>query len=136
IAQLAHAGRRALVRGAASAARELVRHQGRGAIRALPRLATSAARVATRQAPTPQRAAQAVRRGLPAAARRVAQQPQTLQRLAQPDPAPPRTSYAQPTAGPALTRDHRLGRGQPTRRLHGPRTFYIDGPVALTVTPR
>ena len=140
MAHLAQAGRRALVRGTASAARELVRHQGRGAIRALPRLAASAARVATRQAPTPQRAAQAVRRGLPATARRVAQQPQTLRRLAQPvaPQAGARAAEppgAAPTAGP-LTRDNQVGRGQPSRRIRGARTFYIDGPVALTVTPR
>jgi hypothetical protein len=132
MSHLAQAGRRALVRGTAAAARELVRQRGRSAIRALPRLAASAARVATRRAPTPQRAAQAVRRGLPATARRVAQQPQTLQRLAQPAAGGARPAAA---AGP-LTRDSQLGRGQRTRRISGPRTFYIDGPVALTVTPR
>jgi len=139
----AQAGRRAIVRATASAARELMRQQGRGAVRALPRLAQSAARVATRTAPTPQRAAQQVRRGLPATARRVAQQPQTLRRLAQPSAAgrsrPGRPDTGSPSTGPGaapLARDNRVGRGQRTRRISGPRTFHIDGPVALTVTPR
>jgi hypothetical protein len=130
VAQLSQAGRRALVRGVGAAARELMRQRGPRAVRALPRLAQSAARVATRQMPTPGRAAQAVRRGLPRTARRVAQSPQTLRRLARP------AGGAAPAARAPLARDPRLGRGQPTSRITGPRTFYIDGPVALTVTPR
>jgi hypothetical protein len=127
VAQLTQAGRRALVRGVAAAARELVRGRGPSAVRALPRLARSAGRVATRSVPTPQAAAQAVRRGLPQTARRVAQSPRALRRLEQPVAARRRAPAA---------RDPRLGRGMPTRRITGPRTFYIDGPVMLTVTPR
>jgi hypothetical protein len=127
VAQLSQAGRRALVRGVAGAARELVRRQGPRAVRALPRLAHSAARVATRSAPTPQAAVQAVRRGLPRTARRTAQNPQALRHLAQP---------AATHSAPPIARDPVLGRGTPTRRIAGPRTFHIDGPVTLTVTPR
>src|SRR5205814_1191841 len=129
VAQLTMAGRRALVRGIGAAARELVQRRGPRAVRALPRMAQSAARVATRRAPTPSQAAQAVRRGLPRTARRIAQAPQTLRRLARP--------AGTGAAGRApLARDPQIGRGQPTRRISGPRSFYIDGPVKLTVTPR
>jgi hypothetical protein len=128
VGQLTMAGRRALVRGVASAARELVRQRGPRAVRALPRLAQSAARVATQRVATPQQAVQAVRRHLPRTARRLAtQQPQALQRLARPG--------AGRAQGP-LVRDTQVGRGQPSTRIAGPRTFYIDGPVKLTVTPR
>ncbi len=129
VAQLSQAGRRAMVRGIASAARELVRNRGPQAVRALPRLAQSAGRVATRRSATPQQAAQTLRRQLPRAARRVAQQPQALRRLAQPSAAPRRP------ASP-VGRDPAVGRGRPTSRITGARTFYIDGPVSLTVTPR
>jgi len=128
VAQLTQAGRRALVRGVAAAARELVRSQGPRAVQALPRLARSAARVATRTAATPQQAVQAVRRGLPRSARRVAQNPQALRRLARPGTAAP--------ARAPLSRDPQLGRGAPTQHVVGPRTFHIDGPATLTVTPR
>lgn len=131
VAQLPHASRRALVRGVAAAARELVRQRGPAAIRALPPLARSAARVAARQAASPARAAQAVRRRLPATARRVAQSPRTIRRLAQ--PAEERRSG---TGRAPLARDPQLGRGAPPARIGGARTFYIDGPVALTITPR
>jgi hypothetical protein len=126
VAQLTQAGRRALVRGVASAARELVRGRGPSAVQALPRLARSAARVATRTAATPQLAAQAVRRGLPRSARRVAQNPQALRRLARQGAA---------TRRAPLARDPQLGRGGASH-LAGPRTFHIDGPATLTVTPR
>ncbi|WP_137896307.1 hypothetical protein [Ramlibacter sp. 2FC] len=128
VSQLGQAGRRALVRGVAAAARELVRRQGPRAVQALPRLAHSAARVAARSAGTPQRAAQAVRRGLPRTAQRVAQSPRTLRRLAQP------AGGRRPVA--PLARPTQLGRGLPSQRLAGPRTFEIDGPVTLTVKPR
>lgn len=128
VAQLSQSGRRAVVRGVAAAARELVRGRGSRAVRALPRLAHSAARVAARSSGTPQRAAQAVRRGLPRTAKRVAQSPRTLGRLAQ--PAGGRRALA------PLARPTRIGHGVPSQHLAGPRTFHIDGPVTLTVKPR
>jgi len=70
----ADAGRKACARaGVAIAARELMRNRGSAGVRALPRLARSAARVAARGGATPQRAAQTVRRHLPHTARQVAQ---------------------------------------------------------------
>lgn len=129
VAQLTQAGRRALVRGVAAAARELVRRQGPRAVQALPRLAHSAARVATRSTATPQQAVQAMRRGLPRTASRVAQSPQALRSFARPG------ARSRPAAAP-LARPKELGRGMPSRRIAGPRTFQIDGPVMLTITPR
>lgn len=123
VAQLSQAGRRALVRGVASAARELVRGRPQS-VRALPRLARSTARVAQRQVPTPQRAVQVVRRGLPQTARRVAQNPRLAERLAQPA-----------TQGP-LTRPTNLGRGVRTSSIGAGRTLHINGPATLTITPR
>lgn len=118
VAQLSAAGRRALVRGVSAAARELVRSRQSGGIRALPRLALSAGRTATRTTPTPQAATQALRRGLPRTARQLAQQPQALRQAARP--------LARPTS---------LGRGLPANTLSGPRTLRIDGPATLTITP-
>jgi hypothetical protein len=72
-----------------------------------------------------------MRRSLPQAARRVAGSPQTLQRLAQP------SGGAAPDAAPApLARDPHLGHGRPGHHITGQRTFHIDGPATLTVTPR
>jgi hypothetical protein len=122
--QVSQAGRRALVRGVAAAARELVRRRGPRAVRALPRLAQSATRVAARRAPTPQRAMQAVRRGLPQTARRVAQNPQALRRLA----GPP--DVARPVARPTS-----VGRGTPGM-VGGARTYTFQGPVTLTISPQ
>jgi hypothetical protein len=126
VAQLSSVARRALVRGVAAAARELARGGAAQNIRALPRLATSAARVAQRRAPTPQGAVQTMRRGLPRAARRVAGNPRLTRRLAQPTPA--RGPLARPTG---------VGRGTPRPPLGpGPRTFNFPGPITLTITPR
>jgi hypothetical protein len=122
--QVSQAGRRALVRGVAAAARELVRHRGPRAVTALPRLAQAATRVAARRAPTPQRAMQQVRRGLPQAARRVAQNPQVVRRLARPQSRGPR-----PVARPAG-----VGRGSPGPI--GTRTYTFQGPVTLTISPQ
>lgn len=128
LARLNVAGRRALVRGVAAAARELMRGRDPRALRALPRLAHSAARVAARGGAAPAAAARSLQRGLPRIARRVAQTPATLNRLAQPGGArAPRAP---------LSRDTTLGRGHRSARINGPRRFYIDGPVVLTVTPR
>lgn len=129
IAQLSLAGRRALVRGVAAAARELARGAGPQAIRALPRLARSATRVAARQVPTPQGAVQTVRRGLPATARRVARNPRLIRRLAQ--PASPRPASPRPLARPT-----NLGRGRTSSQLVPGRPYYISGPATLTITPR
>ena len=120
VAQLSQAGRQALVRGVASAARELARRAPPQAMRALPRLAHSAAKVAQRRVPTPQQAAQAVRRGLPAAARQVAQNPRVVRQMARPAP---------------LARPTDLGRGMPDARPAGPRTYRFHGPVTLTISP-
>jgi hypothetical protein len=43
---------------------------------------------------------------------------------------PPRT-----TPSP-VGRDPGLGRGRPSQQIVGARTFYIDAPVKLTITPR
>ncbi|MFM2052720.1 MAG: hypothetical protein RL456_757 [Pseudomonadota bacterium] len=118
IAQLSTAGRRALVRGVGAAARELMRGRDPRGIRALPRLAHAAGRTATRTAPTPQAASQAVRRGLPGTARQLARQPQALRQAARP-----------------LTRPTSLGRGLSASTVSGPRTLRIDGPATLTITP-
>lgn len=126
VAHLGQAGRRALVRGVATAARELVRSRRPDAVRVLPRLAQSAGRVAQRRAPTPQQAVQTMRRGLPNTARRVAQNPRVVGRLTRP-----------PTRRPGpLARPTNIGRGVPSRQRARPRSFRFSGPVTLTVTPQ
>ncbi|MEW6707817.1 MAG: hypothetical protein AB1430_23480, partial [Pseudomonadota bacterium] len=126
VAQLSQAGRRALVRGVASAARELMRARSPQAVRALPRLAHAAARVAQRRVPTPQRAVQTLRRGLPQTARQLAQNPRAAQRVAQAASTP--RPLARPTS---------IGRGIPLPRpASGPRQYRFSGPVTLTITPR
>jgi len=125
VTQLSQAGRRALVRGVASAARELVRSRSPQAVRALPRLAATAARVSQRRVPTPQRAVQTLRRGLPQTARQLAQNPRAAQRIA-------RTTTPRPLARPTG-----IGRGVPgPRPAGGPRQYTFSGPVTLTITPR
>ncbi|WP_407279560.1 hypothetical protein U5817_02125 [Aromatoleum evansii] len=126
VGQLSMASRRALVRGVAAAARELVRSRGPQAVRALPGLARSATRVAQRQAPTPQRAVQVVRRGLPQAARRVAQSPRMAASLARARARPPRP----------LARPTDIGHGMPTGGTGQRRVIHINGPATLTITPR
>ncbi len=121
VQQLSQSARRALVRGVASAARELMRGRDRRPVRVLPRLAHAAGRTAARTAPTAPAAAQAVRRGLPRTARNLARNPQALRRAAAPAP---------------LARPADVGRGRRSSTLSGPRTFRIDGPVMLTITPR
>lgn len=125
ISQLSLAARRSLVRGVAAAARELIQRRGPQAVRALPRLVQSAARVARRNAPTPARAVRTLRQGMPQTARRVAANPQALRRLAR--PVPP---------GRAVGRDPALGHGTSGNRIGARRTFHIDGPATLTITPR
>jgi hypothetical protein len=122
VARMSIAARRALVRGVATAARELLRTRSRRAIRTLPALARSTARVAARNAPSPQQAAQTVRQQLPRVAQRVARQPGAMQQAAR--------------AANPLTRPTGIGRGRPQRRITGRRTFHIPGPATLTITPR
>jgi GNAT superfamily N-acetyltransferase len=124
VAQLSLPARRALVRGIAAAARELGRTGGPQAVRALPRLAHSAARTAQRQVPTPQRAVQLVRRGLPRAAQRVARNPGMVRRLA-------RQSSPRP-----LARTTSIGRGMRSAGSGRERVFNISGPATLRITPR
>jgi ABC-type transporter Mla subunit MlaD len=127
LTQVSQAGRRALVRGVAAAARELIRQRGPHAVRALPRLAQAATRVAMRRARTPQQLAQAVRRGLPQAARRVAQNPQVVRRLAQPERAGKPAPLARPKS---------IGRGIPSAHIDGgARRYTFQGPVTLTISP-
>ncbi|HWP20753.1 MAG TPA: hypothetical protein VNO84_16610 [Burkholderiaceae bacterium] len=122
VAQLSQAARRDLVRGVAAAAREFARAGAAGPdVRVLPRLARSAARVAQARVPTPQQAVRTVRRGLPAAARRVARNPAIARRVTSPAP---------------LTRPTDLGRGHPGQRPRAPRTYRFHGPVTLTITPQ
>jgi len=127
IAQLTQSARRALVRGVGAAARELMRGRGRQGLRALPRLAHAAGRVATRTTPTPQAAVRTIRKHLPHTARQIAQNPQAMRRATR--SAPRRRT------GP-VGRDPGLGRGRPHQSIRGQRTFYIDRPVRLTITPR
>jgi hypothetical protein len=131
VAQLSLTARRALIRGIAAAARELVRRRGPRAVRALPALARAATRVAQRRGATPQQATQALRRGLPRAAQRVAQTPPVLNRLARPQA---RGAGAAARRSPApIARPAGIGRGTPTLR-GARRTFRFTGPVTLTVT--
>lgn len=123
VAQMTQAGRRALVRGVASAARELARSRTPQAMRVLPQLAHSAGRVARRGGGAPQRAAQVIRQSLPRTAQRVAQDPRIVRRV----------TTSSPVGRPAS-----LGRGVRTGGLppRVPRTFNIAGPVTVTITPR
>ncbi|HEY0687390.1 MAG TPA: hypothetical protein VGD45_33975 [Steroidobacter sp.] len=127
VAHLTQSARRALVRGVGTAARELMRGRGREGLRALPAIAHSAGRVATRTAPTPQAAVRTVRQHLPHTARLVAQDPQAMRRATQP--------ATRRRTGP-VGRDPTLGRGRRSQFIRGPRTFYINRPVRLTITPR
>ncbi|UJP06073.1 MAG: hypothetical protein LZF61_03610 [Nitrosomonas sp.] len=129
LTQLSQAGRRALVSGISTAARELMRSRQPGAIRALPRLARSTTRTLRRRNVSPQQVAQTVRRTMPRTARRVAQNPQVLRRVAQPGAA----SRVRPLARPTD-----LGHGRRTRTIpRGTiRTFRINGPVELAITAR
>jgi len=121
VAQLSLAGRRALVRGVAAAARELSLRRGPQAVRLLPRLAVSAARVAQQQVPTPQQAVQVVRRGLPRAAQRLTQSPAMVRRLSR-----------QPATAP-LARPRSPGRDLPIGGRRLSRSIRVSGPATLTI---
>jgi hypothetical protein len=127
LSHLGQAGRRALVRGVAAAARELMRSRDPQAIRQLPRLTHAAGRTAARTAPTPQQATQRIRRALPRTARRVATQPQAL---------PPATRSRPASVASPIGRPRHLGRGHRPRAVIGQRSFKIDGPVTVTISPR
>lgn len=122
VAQLSEAGRRSLVRGVAAATRELVRGAGPRGGRALSPLTRAATRVARRRMDRPGQAVQALRRGLPQAARRLASNPRMVRRLAN-APRP----LARPTG---------IGRGMPGAGPRVPRTYRFGGPVTLTIAPR
>lgn len=127
LSHLGQAGRRALVRGVAAAARELMRSRDPRAIRQLPRLTHAAGRTAARTSPTPQQATQRIRRALPRTARRVATQPAAL---------PPTRRSRPASVRPPLSRPRNLGRGQRSTAVVGQRSFKIDGPVTVTISPR
>jgi len=106
---------RQLVRGAAQAARALVRQQGPQAVRALPRLARGLARTAERwRLPVT-----ALPRAIYRTAARVAAQPRLVRRL-----VPPAGRVASSLPRPDLTR---VGR---TRR------FRLSGPVEIAIMSR
>ncbi|WP_250537454.1 hypothetical protein, partial [Caballeronia sp. AZ10_KS36] len=109
--------------------RELARRRGPQAVRTLPRLSESAARVAQRQVPTPQQAVQVLRRGLPRAAQRLTQHPGMVRRLT-------RSPGARPSSAGPLARPRSLGRGLPGVGRGRARTIRISGPATLTITPR
>lgn len=129
LTQLSQAGRRALVSGITTAARELMRSRQPGAIRALPRLARATTRTMRRRNVPPQQVAQAVRRTMPRTARRVAQNPQVLRRVTQPSATPRATPLTRPTDLGHGRRTHTISRGTT-------RTFRINGPVELAITAR
>ena len=129
LTQLSQAGRRALVSGVTTAARELMRSRQPGAMRVLPRLARATTRTMRRRNVPPQQAAQTARRTMPATARRVAQNPQVLRRVTQSSTA----SRVRP-----LTRPTDLGHGRRTQTIARgtTRVFRINGPTELAITVR
>lgn len=129
LAQLSQAGRRALVSGISTAARELMRSRQPSAIRALPRLAQATTRTIRRRNVPAQQVAQTIRRTMPRTARQVAQNPQVLQRAAQPSTA---------TRARPLTRPTNIGRGRTVDTITRgtTRRFQINGPVELAITAR
>lgn len=133
VGQLGDAARRALVRGVATAARTLVRQQGPQAVRALPRIAQSTARVARRRKVPRRQLPQTVARSLPRTTQRVASQPQVVRRLSQ--PMSTASTARTPRGGTAapLSRPTNLGRGTPTVVRGTARRFRLDGPIELTI---
>lgn len=117
IARLAQPARRALVRGVANTTRQLLRQHGPQAIRALPRVAHSAARVARRRRLPPSQVPAAIQR----VGRQVAAQPRLLQQLAQP-------------AGPGLARP--AGTAGLSTVHRGGRSFRMEGPVEIHIISR
>ncbi len=107
---LTQQARRTIVRSATQAARTLVRRRGRGAVRVLPRVAQSVARVTARRRIPARAAVQTAARAVQQTASRVAAQPRLVQQLA-----------ARPLARPAP--------GLPAAG----RRFRVAGPVEITV---
>lgn len=131
LSHLGQAGRRALVRGVGSAARELVRQRDGGAIRRLPRIAHTAGRTAARTSRHPQEAAQRIRRSLPRVARRL---PAATAAAGRRGTAPRGRGGARPPR--PSSRPAGIGRGHRSTAVIGRRRLQIDGPVTLTITPR
>ena len=107
---MGRAAARELVRSGTRAVHTLVRRQGRPAVRAMPRLARSVARVVARRRLSPRAAATALQR----VASRVAAQPRLVRRL-----AGRQTMRRPPTLGGRL-----------------PRRLVVRGPVEITITAR
>ncbi|WP_024302736.1 hypothetical protein [Pseudogulbenkiania sp. MAI-1] len=113
VARMAQPARRALVRGVANTARQLLSRHGPRALRALPRVARGAVRVARqRQVPVAQVPALMQRVG-----RQVAAQPQLVRRLAQQPAGSGMGSLAAAPTGNA-------------------RRFRINGPVEISIVSR
>ncbi len=128
VSQLAQNARRALVRGVASAARELVSTRGPNAARALPAVARAATRAVRRRGATPAQAPQQLRRQLPQTARRVAQTPRLLNQVAA-RRASPRTAQR----GRSIARPNNLGRGAQSGIAYNPQRIVFSGPVELII---
>jgi len=134
--QLSQAARRALVRGIATAARTLVNRQGAPAVRALPRIAQAATRVAKQRQVPPAQIPRVVSRTVPRIARQTSRNPRAVRQLARPmsqtGPRPRPPSPSRPTSG-ALSRPNDIGRGSPGNTQGGVRRFRFHGPIELTI---
>ncbi|GAB3352621.1 hypothetical protein [Lysobacter tyrosinilyticus] len=130
--QLSQAARRALVRGIATAARTLVNRQGAPAVRALPRIAQAATRVAKQRQVPPGQIPRVVSRTVPRIARQTSRNPRAVRQLARPmsqtDPHP----SSRPTSG-ALSRPNNIGRGSSGNTPSGVRRYRFHGPIELTI---
>jgi hypothetical protein len=125
VGQLSQAARRALVRGVSTAARSLVRSPEPRAVRALPRIAQSATRVAQRRHVPAPRVGNVVGRTVQRTAQQLARRPQAVRRLAR--PMAPAAPLARPTD---------LGRGVPSIARGDVRRFRVSGPVELIIQAR
>lgn len=138
--QLSQAARRALVRGVATAARTLVNRQGAPAVRALPRIAQAATRVAKQRQVPPAEIPRVLSRAMPRIARQTTRNPRAVRQLARPmSQTAPRArlpsrsqSPSRPTSG-ALSRPNDIGRGSPGVTQGGVRRFRFHGPIELTI---
>jgi len=130
--QLSQAARRALVRGIATAARTLVNRQGAPAVRALPRIAQAATRVAKQRQVPPAQIPRVVSRTVPRIARQTSRNPRAVRQLARPMSQTPPRPPSRPTPG-ALSRPNDIGRGSPGNTQGGVRRFRFHGPIELTI---
>jgi hypothetical protein len=122
-ARMPQRARVAAVRGVTRTAQNLVRQQGRQAVRAVPRVATSVRRTAATRGTPAQARPQVLRRTV----QRVAQNPSMAQRLSRPSPAGQsalRRAGVQPVG-------RGLG-GSPCPR-GGRRTITVRGPARITI---